>query len=268
MEMVLRAAPGRARGAAEGPDAQADRRPLADAEIWAAVCSLMSLPFMHDEAIPIQPISDAIPDDAELLVLAGERRVLVRGIPVPHPPARGLVGAWERRVERVGAVGELRVQSGASNECSNELRRSSRPRSTAMNALASCAASPWMQTAVTLPAVLHGYLNPGDPTRGFEGGPTIAWWLEALPAEEPLRVEIELEHEDRREEHHAMFVEQARRGRALRTRHRAWLDSTSHSSVLGVFSLFSAQEVVYDWLWNDLKRIRWVDGNLGERART
>jgi len=55
--------------------------PLADAEIWAAVCSLMGLPFMHHEAIPIQPISDAIPDDAELLVLAGGRRVLVRGIP-------------------------------------------------------------------------------------------------------------------------------------------------------------------------------------------
>jgi hypothetical protein len=65
-----------------------------------------------------------------------------------------------------------------------------------------------------------------------------------------------------------MFVEQARRGRALRTRQRAWFDSTSHSSLLGAFSLFSAQEVVYDWLWNDLERIRWVDGNLGERPRT
>ncbi len=247
--------------------------PLAEAEIWAAVCSLMSLPFMHDEAIPIQPISDAIPDDAEMLVLAGGRRVIVRGIPAalhakladgtdtldpPFPGPDQAPGGWvwsgwseQRMLERAQAVFTAAIH-GYEWLAAGQLR----------------SLAPWMQTAVTLPAVLHGYLNPGDPTRGFEGGPTIAWWLEALPAEEPSRVEIELEHEDRREEQHAMFVEQARRGRALRTRQRAWLDSTSHSSLLGVFSLFSAQEVVYDWLWNDLKRIRWVDGNLGERPQT
>jgi hypothetical protein len=246
--------------------------PLADAEIWGAVCSMMSLPFTHDEAIPIQPISDAIPDDAELLMSAGGRRILDRGIPAalhakladgtdtldpPFPGPDQTQGGWvwsgwseQRMLERTQAVFTAAIH-GYEWLAASQLQ----------------SLAPWMQTAVTLPAVLHGYLNPGDPTRGFASGPTIEWWLEALPAEQPSRVEIELEHEDRREEHHAMFVEQARRSRTQRTQQRAWLDSTSHSSMLDVFGLFSTQETVYKWLWDDLKRIRWVDGNLGERPR-
>jgi hypothetical protein len=122
-----------------------------------------------------------------------------------------------------------------------------------------------MQTAVTLPAVLHGYLNPGTPAGGFEGSPLISWWLEALPAGDTSRVELEIQHQDRREEEHAEFEQHAQKTRMRRPQHSTWLDSTSTSSILDVFTLFSAQELMYDWLWNDLKRIRWVEKNLGQQ---
>jgi hypothetical protein len=53
--------------------------------------------------------------------------------------------------------------------------------------------------------------------------------------------------------------------RSLRPRQARWLDVTLHSSVLEVFEPWAAEELVYHWLWDDLKRIRWVDGTLGGR---
>jgi hypothetical protein len=244
--------------------------PLADAEVWGSVCTLNGLSFMHDQPIAIAPTADAIPEDAEIMIFGPGRRILTRGVgralrakltagveeltpPFPGPdllPGGWVWSAWgeQRLLERTRAVYAAAIEGYE-----------------ALTAGQFSSLAPWMQTAVTLPAVLHGYLNPGHPAGGFESRPLISWWLEALPAGETSRVELKIQNEDRREEEHAEFEHHAQTTRTRRPQHSAWLDSTSHSSILDVFTLFSAQELVYHWLWNDLKRIRWVEKNLGQQ---
>jgi hypothetical protein len=247
--------------------------PLADAELWGIVCTLDELTFMHDQSVPIAPAADAVPEDVEIMIFGPGRRILTRGVgtalrakltagveeltpPFPGPdlqPGEWAWSAWgeQRLLERTRAVYMAAIEGYE-----------------ALTAGQFSSLAPGMQTAVTFPAVLHGYLNPGTPAGGFHGGPVISWWLEALPAGETSRVELEIQHQGRREEEHAEFEQHAQNTRTRRPQQSAWLDSTSHSSILDVFTLFSAQELVYHWLWNDLKRIRWVEKNLGQRPNS
>jgi hypothetical protein len=244
--------------------------PLVDAELWGTVCTLNGLSFIHDQPIPIAPAADAIPEDAEMMIFGPGRRILTRGVgtalrakltagvekltpPFPGPdlqPSGWVWSAWgeQRLLERTRAVYMAAIEGYE-----------------ALTAGQFSSLAPWMQTAVTLPAVLHGYLNPGNRAKGFEGSPLISWWLEALPVGDTSRVELEIQHQDRREEEHAEFEQHAQNTRTRRPQQSAWLGSTSTSSILDVFTLFSAQELVYHWLWDDLKRIRWVEKNLGQR---
>jgi hypothetical protein len=125
--------------------------------------------------------------------------------------------------------------------------------------------APWMQTAVTLPARLNGHLRPGDQTAGFAGGPSITWWLEALPASESIEIAIQLDHEYHRDVWFDEVRKALSRARVLRPKQSRWLDATMHNSVLEVFEPWAAEELVYGWLWEDLKRISWVDGLMGSR---
>lgn len=38
-----------------------------------------------------------------------------------------------------------------------------------------------------------------------------------------------------------------------------------HHGVLDLDEDTAAEELVYQWLWSDLQRIKWVDGMLGQR---
>ena len=245
--------------------------PLADAQLWAVCCSLLNLGFLHGEPIAIGPFVGGIPEEADAAVAPNGRRVRTTGFvrplrerlergeaelqppfPGPDQPLRsGFVwDPWseERLIDRVRAVYETALRGY---------------RSLTSGLFASLA--PWMQMAVTLPARLRGYVQPTNPLEGIAGGPLITWWLEALPSEQDIDVALLLTHEDRREESAREFRRSALRSRELRPAQAHWLDSTLRSSYLEVFDLWAAQELVYHWLWDDLKRIRWVDGLLGAR---
>jgi hypothetical protein len=243
--------------------------PLADAELWAWLCSLSGMSFMYDEPMEVGPAGDAIRARGNIMFQVSNGRRI---------PAERLAAALQLRLDSGEAAIEppfpgpdLSGQHRFIWEPWSEQRLLERTRAVFTAALLGYEAlvtglfaslAPWMQTAVTLPAVLHGELNPGDPAVGFTGGPTIAWWFEALPSDDTSRVEIKIECEDRRREQYEEFRGTALRSRTLRPREARWLDATLSSSMLEVFGLWSAQELVYHWLWDDLKRIRWVDGLL------
>jgi hypothetical protein len=245
--------------------------PLADAELWATLCSLFGSSFLHDEPIPIQQAIDVIPTDADIVLAANGRRVRTGGL---VPALKGRLAAGQVEVQPPFPGADLPVSGGFVWNAWSEHRLMERTTAIFAAALLGYEAlatsvfadlAPWMQTAVTLPAILHGHLNPGNRALGFAGGPTITWWLEALPRGDTSRVDIKIEHLDKRDEQHNEFRGAAHRSRAVRPQQARWLNATMHSSVLDVFELWSAQELVYHWLWNDLRRISWADGILGVR---
>lgn len=125
------------------------------------------------------------------------------------------------------------------------------------------ALAPRMLTSATLPAVLHGAIHPADSSEPSLG-PTIDWYLEPLPANQMSRVEFRLADQD------DLWTERLDLGlsdrlKELRPRAAKWLYPIYHRSVLEVFTVYDAAELVYSWLWSDLDRIRWVDGLLGRR---
>lgn len=128
---------------------------------------------------------------------------------------------------------------------------------------------PFMQIAVMLPACLHGHIyTRGDPSvRQFTTH--IEWWLEPLPPGEESTVDItapaahEPEHrftDDRDEE----AEEATLRARRYRPEQARWIGMFLRSHYLKVWGPLAAEEIVYDWLWSDLKRIKWVNGQLKE----
>jgi len=244
--------------------------PLAESRLWAMACTLKALSFVHSEPIPIQPLYDGIPQEADVLItpqgrinsrdLADAlRERLGRGestlSPPFPPPDRPFAGGWvwspwsdQRLLERTTEVYKT------------ALRGYEHLTKTLFASLA-----PWMQTAVTLPARLNGYLQPTQHEAGYAGAPTMQWWLEALPTTEKSDVAIQLDPE--RGEHWSPANGQQilERTRALRPAQSQWLDLTMHNSILHVFEPWAAEELVYGWLWKDLERISWVDGMIGER---
>ena len=227
--------------------------------------------FAHDEAIPIKPVIDALPADADVVLTTNGRRVVTTGL---VPALRRRLDAGETHIQPPFPGPDLPFHGGFVWDGWSTQRLLDRTKAIFLAAMQGYEAlatglfaslAPWMQTAVTLPAVLHGYLDPGHREEGWAGAPTIVWWLEALSIGQTSCVQIAIEHEDRREEQFAEFRGTALQARALRPRQARWLDATMHSSILDVFELWSAQELVYDWIWDDLKRIKWVDGNLGNR---
>lgn len=131
------------------------------------------------------------------------------------------------------------------------------------------ALKPFMQTAMTLPACMHAQIYPipsGAPGMGADTG--IAWWFEALPFGEESRTEFTVEQGDR-----DAFVfawkdrtaELTAQTRARRPEQARWIGLSFHTSVLRLDPDSPLDETMLTWLWDDLSRINWVEGNLGER---
>ena len=245
--------------------------PLADSKLWTTAAALLDLSFLHDDPIAIEPLTRAIPAHADVVINAKGRLVdtagfthaltkrLERGQTELVPPLPGpdrLFGGgfiWDpwtesRLLERTRAVFQLAL-AGYEHITDTLFAR----------------LAPWMQMAVTLPARLHGRLHPAEAVGGVFGGPTMTWWLEALPAGEGAQIAIEIERVEDRDLWGAIGHQLVMRARSMRPRQAAWLDVTLHSGFLQIFESPAAEELVYSWLWNDLKRIQWVDGTLRGR---
>lgn len=246
--------------------------PLADAEIWAKICSLRGFSFLYNKPIAIGPVFAALPPDAD--VVAGARGTLVR--------TDGLTQALRARLEAGQAVlqppfpgpdlpikGVFAGQPWSDREL---LRRTQAIFSTAIAGYEQLAGglfasvAPWMQMAATLPVVIRGRLYPVDRTLHFPGPPTLTWWLKALPKKSESQVQITFGLRDGYQERYNPFRKAAGRTVKLRPGSAHWLEATLHESAPEVFSLWSAQELVYGWLWDDLRRINWVEGLIGPRA--
>jgi hypothetical protein len=128
---------------------------------------------------------------------------------------------------------------------------------------------PFMQTAMTLPACMHAQIYPipsGVPTSPDTG---IAWWFEALPVGEPSRTDFTVEQEGREEFVFAWrdrMDELTAQTRARRPDQARWIGLSFHTSYLHLDPDSPLDEIVLSWLWQDLERISWVTGHLGERT--
>jgi hypothetical protein len=245
--------------------------PLQDSRLWTVATALGGDSPLHDEPIAIEPLLQGVPPDADIvltprgqiattgLVQALQTR-LARGETHLHPPFPGpdqsLGDGWlwepwseQRILERTRTVFEV------------ALRGYQHLASTLFSPLA-----PWMQTAVTLPARLNGRLHPPLPGAGLAGGPTLTWWLQALEPDKDIEIAITIDPvRDRHPWDEVDGHDLVMQARALRPQQARWLDTTLHDGFLDIFEPCAAEELLYKWLWSDLKRIRWTDGTLRGR---
>ena len=135
--------------------------------------------------------------------------------------------------------------------------------------------SPRLNKYALFPARLVGIVTPPsvDPEQS-DIGPVMDYYFEPLPDGEQAFVDIKLigESEERlrsRMVEQDFFQEQRERLINLRPEASNWISlTTSSTSISDVFSqVRPATEIAYKWLWEDLKRVAWVDGNLGRNSR-
>ncbi len=131
--------------------------------------------------------------------------------------------------------------------------------------------SPFMQIAAMLPACLRGTIYGIGAEDSTRVDPGMQWWLEPLAPGEESRVEVNLqdpaEPRDQfveRWEHEAAKATQ--RARIYRPEQARWIGMFLKSHYLQVWQPLAAEDIVYEWLWHDLQRISWVDGQLSESA--
>ncbi len=109
-----------------------------------------------------------------------------------------------------------------------------------------------LQTYATLPARFvgdfHASSNESRP------GPTIEWYLLALPQGSANEIDIQIDGDrvgeiDRRGAYDRLVE--------LRPKAQAWIDGVTHHAIADVFQGAPLAPLVYDWLRSDLKRTGW-----------
>lgn len=121
-----------------------------------------------------------------------------------------------------------------------------------------------LKTKVLLPARFVGIVTPPQPNQELKSAPILKWCFEALPKSEQSTVDLRFAEQDLWDDIPALDdCLRSRRPEAV-----TWISGTTmHVSNLDVFAPNSATNLAYTWLWNDLKRVSWVDGFLGSPPR-
>ncbi len=122
--------------------------------------------------------------------------------------------------------------------------------------------APWMQTVSTLPAVLHIEIDFSDRP-DFRGAPTQNSWLDPLPYGSESRVEARFGKVGQWDADR--WHRQVGKLRRLRPRQSRWIGVVHHQGVLDLDEENCVEELIYEWLWDDLARIKWVSGMPGAR---
>ena len=121
--------------------------------------------------------------------------------------------------------------------------------------------APHMLIAATLPTRLTGtlILNPREGRPDIS--PYVAWHLEPLPpgSENELLVEIGRERAGRE-----YMLGVLRRTQSMRLEAAAWISSPEYADS-EFFGKTPATELAYEWLWDDLRHVYWVDGMFNRR---
>ena len=260
--------------------------PLADTlleppRLWRAARLVMGLPETH--AVPIQ--ITAVLREARLLEPSVEENPWrAPGHPVDLP-------LLISRLEELGAAGVERL-SPPPLEVTPSGRILISPRTqeelaienvravygAAMEAYAELTDTlfaplrPFMQIAVLLPAVFRGHVYLTGDRETHVTTEHLEWWLDPLPPGRPCDVDITAPGEGER---HHRFVdgwdeeaeEATVRARACRPEQARWIGLFLNSEPLGVHEPLAVEEIVYEWLWRDLRRIGWVGpGRILESA--
>lgn len=245
--------------------------PLAAARLWHVARVVFRLPFTAREPVPVARLMEALDTRADFVAAAvgptiavkRNRQALqtlidqgVESIPPPfEPPRLDFAGGWswdawttEGHLVRARQVYELAL-AGFEHLIAGPF----------------AALAPWMQTASTLPARVNvRIVFSGDP--GLQGAPIADLWLDPLPAGSDSEVHV-WQDEGRFNWEPEDWEPQLAELRRLRPRQARWLDLSISGSVLDLDDDTAAEEVIYKWLWDDLTRIKWVDGLLGTRPR-
>lgn len=131
---------------------------------------------------------------------------------------------------------------------------------------------PFMQIAVLLPAALRGHVYlSGDPSTRTSTE-HLEWWLDPLPPGRTSEVDITgPEESGMRHRFMEGWDEEADeatvRARAYRPEQARWIGLFLRSGYLGCHGPLAVEEIVYEWLWSDLQRIKWVGpGRIAEDA--
>lgn len=244
--------------------------PLMRELVWQAALAATGFGSLHPGPIPLAQIEEhlsCLPEDTVLLSIGGRwydvnqlraemnrfQKVGETKLHSPWPgPDRDFGGVWiwspytdERMLARAQAV------YGGALEGYRQLVDTWFPK-----------LAPRLQTAVTLPARLVGVVVPPRPEKGFWGGPSISWYLDALPYGSQSTVGLRLgKHHIRAQDVDSRSA--LERLRSLRPQATMWIDFTTHQGFLDIFHPNSATELAYNWLWDDLRRVSWVEGMLG-----
>ncbi|WP_223299281.1 hypothetical protein, partial [Paenibacillus darwinianus] len=120
-----------------------------------------------------------------------------------------------------------------------------------------------MEIYNTLPAKLIGQLEIPPASKGYSSHPGLDWYFDPLPNGSKTSIEISLVLTG--QVNHEKVSTLYDKLRLLRPKAAEWISSHHTSQLLDIFNNFPVREIVYNWLWNDLKRISWVDGILGHR---
>jgi len=112
-----------------------------------------------------------------------------------------------------------------------------------------------MTTAAILPARLKGVLIPPRRGQGFEGGPTLSWYLEPLPLGSSSVVDIKIGDKPYMWE---ILDDLAELYRSMRPEAAEWAGPTLTDQFLDIWGPHPATQIVYSWLEKDLRRVHWL----------
>jgi hypothetical protein len=122
--------------------------------------------------------------------------------------------------------------------------------------------APRLEKAATLPALLVGeVIVPPDQSK-HEGMPHIRWYLEPLPYDSRSEVEIRFgESFAGFEADRELLRSLTGRVRSLRPETAGWISAAIRGEAVGMGPT-PVTELVYNWIWDDLEKVSWVDGLL------
>lgn len=109
-----------------------------------------------------------------------------------------------------------------------------------------------LHTAVLLPARV--IVSLGETSDGY---PTVSWYFEVLPKRSQNSVEIH--PSERSRDFRLLFQNLTKKINYLRPEASEFLSASIHSGLSDIFNTTPATGLVYRWLWDDLKRVGWVD---------
>ncbi|HWO97230.1 MAG TPA: SEFIR domain-containing protein [Bacillus sp. (in: firmicutes)] len=100
---------------------------------------------------------------------------------------------------------------------------------------------------------------------GYEGSPSLHWFFEPLNAGESNLLDIKIVSENNNGKSKSEWESNFEKFQARRPQAAGWITSIFHQEHLEVFHSYPITNIVYDWLWSDLKHLSLVDGHIGYR---